>query len=215
MDLNGIVPSRDLGADLKGKFDQDGTAKYWVKIGNNSGNAPEANKYKRFYGLLEFDPSPNFLITVYGDYASYPQIADPFGTDMKDNSAFVGAAFLNYRQKGSYSLGAEGYYKSQQNNTVNSDGTALASQTGFGVSLWGYVNFSETIQLVGRFDTADPNTDKDKDGRNMILGGLQFNPAKNVSITPNVEVFTYQMEKSNGDIVDSDVVPRVTLFWEF
>ena len=53
-----LYASRDLGADLKGKFDEKGTAKYWVKIGNNSGNSPEANKDKRVYGLLEFDPSP-------------------------------------------------------------------------------------------------------------------------------------------------------------
>ncbi len=210
MDLNGIVPSRDLGVDLKGRFDQNGTAKYWVKIGNNSGNSPEVNKYKRFYGSLEFDPSPNFLITLYGDYAANPKITDPFGTDMKDNSAIVGAAFLNYKQKGSFGLGAEGYFKSQQNNTVNSDTTALASQSGFGVSLWGYVNFSETIQLVARFDTADPNTDADNDGRSLILGGIQLNAAKNVSITPNIEVFSYQRSG-----VDSDVIPRVTLFWEF
>jgi hypothetical protein len=210
LDLSGVVSSRDFGVDLKGKFDENGTVKYWVKIGNNSGNAPEANKYKRFYGLLEFDPSPNFLITLYGDYASNPKVADPYGTDMKDNSAFVGAAFLGYKQKGSFGLGAEGSYKSQQNQTVNSDSTALENQNGFGVSLWGYVNFNETIELVARFDTIDPNTNADNDGRNLILAGVQFNPIKNVSITPNVEVFTYQ--KSG---VKSDVMPRVTFFWEF
>ncbi len=208
MDLNGIVSSRDLGVDLKGKLDEKGTAKYWVKIGNNSGNSPEANKYKRFYGMLEFDPSPNFLVTFYGDYAAYPKIS--FGSEMKDNSAFVGAAFLNFRQKGSFSLGLEGYMKSRQNNTVNSDTTALASQNGFGISVWAYVNFNETIQLVGRFDTVDPNTDMNNDGKSMLLAGLQFNPVKNVSVTPNVQVFSYQ--KSG---VDSDVVPRITLFWEF
>jgi hypothetical protein len=210
MDLNHIVSSRDLGIDLKGKFDEHGTAKYWVKIGNNSGNSPEVNKYKRFYGMLEFDPSPDFLITVYGDYASSPQITDPFTNEMKDNSAFVGAGFLNFRQKGHFSIGVEGFLKSQQNNTVNSDTTALASQSGFGLSVWAYVNFSETVQLVGRFDTVDPNTNMDNDGTSMILAGLQFNPVKNVSITPNVQVFSYQ--KSG---VDSDVTPRITFFWEF
>ncbi len=210
MDLNHIVSSRDLGVDLKGKFDENGTAKYWVKIGNNSGNSPEVNKYKRFYGSLEFDPSPNFIITVYGDYAASPKIYDSFSNDMVDNSAFVGAGFLNYRQKGHFSVGVEGYLKSQQNNTVNSDTTALANQSGFGVSVWAYVDFSETVQLVGRFDTVDPNTNMDNDGTNMILAGLQFNPTKNVSITPNVQVFTHQ---ASG--VDSDVTPRITFFWEF
>jgi hypothetical protein len=210
MDLNGIVSSRDMGIDLKGRFDQNGTVKYWVKIGNNSGNSPEVNKYKRFYGLLEFNPVPNFLFTLYGDYSAQPKIADPFGNDMKDNSAFVGAAFLNYKQKEKFGLGAEGYIKSQQNNTVNSDNTALETQNGFGVSLWAYVNFTKTVQLVGRFDTADPNTNMDNDGRNMILGGLQFKADENVSITPNIEVFTYQKDGKN-----SDVVPRVTVYWQF
>jgi hypothetical protein len=210
MDLAGAVPSRDLGIDLKGKFDNDGKAKYWVKIGNNSGNAPEVNKYKRFYGLLEFDLSQNFLFTVYGDYTSNPQILDPLDHQKKDNSAFVAAGFLNYKQKGSFGIGVEGFMKSQQNQAPNSDLTSLTSQNGFGVSLWAYVNFTETVQLVGRFDTIDPNTDKEKDGRNLILAGLQFNPVKNVSITPNVEVFSFQ-----ADGLDSDVTPRITFNWEF
>lgn len=209
LDLSGTVSAKDLGIDLKGKFDNDGHAKYWVKIGNNSGNAPEVNKYKRFYGLLEFDLTQNFLVTLYGDYASYPKIHDTFDNQMKDNSAFVFAGFLGYKQKGSFGTGAEGFLKSQQNQIPNSGSTSLTSQKGFGVSLWAYVNFMETIQLVGRFDTIDPNTDKDNDRRNLILAGLQFNPVKNVSITPNVEVFTYHQSG-----VDSDVTPRITLYWE-
>ncbi len=110
MDLDGIVPSRDLGIDLKGKFTESGSAKYWVKIGNGSGNSPETNKDKRVYGLLEFDPSPELLITVYGDYASNPQVAD------KDVNAFVGAGFINFKQKGKFSIGLEGFIKSQQNS---------------------------------------------------------------------------------------------------
>ena len=212
MDLNHIVSSRDLGIDLKGKFDQGGTIKYWVKIGNNSGNAPEANKYKRFYGLLEFDPSPDFLITLYGDYASYPQVMDPSDNQLKNNSGFVGAAFLSYKQKGSFGLGAEGFIANRQNQYAPDPTSALQSQNGSGVSLWAYVNFNPTIQLVGRFDTFDPNSDVDKDGRNMILAGLQINPVKNVSITPNVEVFTYQADApENGD--KSDVTPRKMLSW--
>ncbi|HSD64208.1 MAG TPA: hypothetical protein VLB50_10435 [Ignavibacteriaceae bacterium] len=210
LDLSGSVSSRDLGIDLKGKFDKEGSVKYWLKIGNNSGNAPEVNKYKRFYGLLEFDLTQNFLFTLYGDYASNPKKLDPYDNEMKNNSAFVFAGFVNYKQKGSFGLGVEGFLKSQQNQTPNSGLTSLTNQNGFGVSLWAYVNFTETVQIVGRFDTMDPNTDKDKDGKNLILAGLQFNPIKNVCITPNVEIFTYQQES-----VDSDVTPRITLNWEF
>lgn len=209
MDLNGIVPSRDLGIDLKGKFSSSGAVKYWVKIGNNSGNSPESNKDKRVYGLLEFDPSPALLITVYGDYASGPTVAG------KDRNAIVGAGFINFREKGKFSIGVEGFLRSIQNSFTPPNGT-LGSLSSFGLSVWAYANLSENVQIVGRYDTYDPNTDasSDKDGKGLILAGLQINPVDHVSITPNVEVITYQADSPNhGD--SSDIVPRLTFYWEF
>ena len=215
MDLNGIVGSRDMGIDLKGKFDQSGTVRYWIKVGNNSGNKPEANKYKRFYGQLEFVPSSNLLITVYGDYASAPDMTDPYNAgQMVSTSSVVGAAFLNYKQKGQFSFGLEGFIRSMQNALPNSTNTALRSKNAYGISVWAYANLSETAQIVGRFDTFDPDKDVSNDGRNLILAGVQFNPIKDVSITPNVEIFTYQATPTNGGD-KSDVVPRVTFFWKF
>jgi hypothetical protein len=216
MDLFGIVPSRDLGVDLKGKFAESGIVKYWLKIANNSGNAPESDKYKRFYGLLEFDPSPELLITVYGDYAAYSQKTDAFTKTAKGNGAFVGAAFLNYRQKGSFSMGLEGFIKSQQNNYAATKTSPLTTQSGYGLSVWAFANIGETTQLVGRFDTVDPNTDASSnlDRKSLILAGIQFNPIKSVSITPNIEVITYQATSKNGGD-KSDIMPRVTFYWEF
>ena len=209
MDLDHIVGSRDMGIDLKGNLAENGSVKYWLKLGNNSGNSPEANKYKRYYGMLEFNPSKELLITLYGDYASMPQKAG------KSNSAFVGAGFINLKQKGKFSIGVEGFLKSQQNNYVSSTGS-LESQTGFGLSVWAYANISDKAQLVGRFDTFDPNTNSsaNKDGKNLILAGIQFNPIPNVSVTPNIEMFTYQADKLPGGD-KSDIIPRVSFYWVF
>lgn len=216
MDYNGIVGSRDMGVDLKGKFDESGTVKYWIKIGNNSGNKPESNKFKRYYGLLEFNPSSNLLITVYGDYASEPQVKAPDGS-MANNSAFVGAAFLNYREKGVFSIGVEGFIKSQQNNYLSQDALSLTSQSGHGISIWAYANLSSSVQIVGRFDNVDKNTadygSAKYDAHNLILAGIQFNPIKHVSVTPNIEVLTYQAP--SGATNKSDVTPRVSFFWQF
>ena len=214
MDLNHIVGSRDLGIDLKGNLDESGTVKYWLKLGNNSGNKPETNKYKRFYGLLEFLPTSNFLATVYADYASAPQIT--FNNTSMGNNSFVGAIFLNYKEKGMFSLGLESFYKSTQNGYIEPGAASLTSLNGFGISVWAYANLSEKVQLVGRFDTVDPNTNSNanKDGKSLILAGVQFNPIKHVSITPNIEVFTYQASPSNGGD-KSDVTPRVSFYWQF
>lgn len=209
MDLNHIVGSRDMGIDLKGKLDESGTVKYWIKLGNNSGNKPEANKYKRYYGMLEFSPSSKFLITAYGDYASAAPKLDASTGTMVDNNGFVGALFLNYKEKGVFSIGLEGFTRSIQNNFAKTAGASLQSQSSHGISVWAYANLSETVQLVGRFDTFDPNSDVSNDGKSLILAGVQFNPIKNVSVTPNVEVFSYQ---GNGD---SDVTPRVSFYWVF
>ena len=210
MDLEGIVPSRDLGVDLKGKLSESGSVKYWLKLGNGSGNAPEVNKDKTVYGLVEFNPSPELLITAYGEYSSQPQTANK-----KDDNIVVGAGFINYRQKGKFSIGVEGFLKSQQNKYTPPNGT-LGSQTGFGLSIWAFANLSEKAQIVGRFDTYDPNTNSNSnmDAKNLILAGLQFNPVEHVSVTPNVEVVTYQADSPNGGD-KSDVVPRLTFYWEF
>ncbi len=210
MDLDGIVSSRDFGVDLKGKLSESGSVKYWLKIGNGSGNSPEVNKDKAVYGLLEFNPSPVLLITAYGEYASQPQTVNK-----KDDNIIVAAGFINYRQKGKFSVGVEGFLKTQQNKYTSPNGS-LGSQTGFGISVWAYANLSKKTQIVGRFDTYDPNTNSNSnfDGKNLILAGLQFNPVESVSISPNVEVFTYQADSPNGGD-KSDVVPRITFNWEF
>lgn len=209
LDFNGIVSSRDLGADLKGKLTEGGMVKYWLKIGNNSGNAPESNKYKRFYGLLQFIPIANFQFTVYGDYASNPKKSDPASKQLKNNSAVVGALLLNYFEKDKYSFGVETFLKSQQNNFVKKGGSSLQSQSGLGISLFAWVAATDFIRVVGRFDNFDPNTDLDKDARNLILGAVDFRVDKNVSIMPNIETVTYQSDGAN------DVIGRVTFSYQF
>jgi hypothetical protein len=212
MDYFGIVPSRDLGIDLKGKLDEKGVANYWVKIGDNSGNSPESNKFKRYYAQLQFKPSDNLLLTVYGDFASYGKKPDPFDGLAKENSAFVTAGFINYKQANAFALGVEGFFKSQQNNySSDANSTALESQSGFGISVWGKVSLTENIELVGRYDSYDPNTNgaAKNDTQGLIIGAVDFKVAPKVSVMPGVEVRTLQGAK------DSDLTPRVTFFWEF
>jgi len=212
MDYFKIVSSRDIGIDLKGKIDGDGVAKYWLKIGNNSGNKPETDKYKRYYTQLQFTPSSNFLITVYGDYASNPQKFDPFDGQMKNNSAFVAAGFLNYKQGNNFSIGLEGFIKSQQNNySATGAAAALGNQSGFGVSVWAKAMVTEKVGVVGRYDSYDPNTNNaaTNDRQGLIIGAIDFKVAPKVSVMPGVEVHTIQGAS------DSDITPRITFFWQF
>lgn len=212
MDYFGIVSSRDLGIDLKGKLDEKGIANYWIKIGNNSGNSPESNKYKRYYASFQIKPNDNLMFNLYGDFASYAKRLDPFDGQLKDNSAFVFAGFINYKQSNSFSLGVESFIKSQQNNySPNGSLSSLESQTGFGLSVWGRVLLNENVGLVARYDTFDPNTNSaaNNDKHGLIIGAVDFKVDKHVSVMPGIEVHTLQ----GAD--NSDVTPRVTFFWEF
>lgn len=209
-DLNGVVPSRDLGIDLKGKVNEAGTIKYWSKIGNNSGNAPEVNKYKRFYGMLQFVPLSFFQLTVYGDYASYAPKTDPVDKQSKNNGAFIGAVMLNFFQKDTYSAGIESFYKTQQNNFAPDAQSSLQTQNGYGVSAYAWVRINDNIRLVGRYDKYVPNTDLDKNDRtNLMLGAVDFQVDKSVSVMPNVESVTYS---GNGT---DDLIGRITFYYQF
>ena len=214
MDLNGIVPSRDLGVDLRGNLSGDGTVKYWVKLGNNSGNAPETDKYKRLYTMVEFQPTNEFLMTIYFDYAGAPQIYDPVDGTLKSNNSFVGSFFFNYNYQNNFSLGLEAYLKNTQNNYAPTPFNTLQNQTNNGISIWAWGTISPTVKLVGRFDYMDPNTDADFDNKGLFLFGVDISPDKNVTITPNMEIITYQADPVNGGD-KSDVIPRITLYWVF
>jgi hypothetical protein len=215
MDFFGIVPSRDLGIDLKGKFTSDGMASYWLKIGDGTGNSPESNKFKRYYGQLMFKPSPSLLITLYADMASNPQKRDSFDSTMKDNNAIVAAGFLNYKSGKDFSVGAEAFIKSQSNNYAKS-GQALASQSGLGFSIWAWLALTDGIKLVGRYDMYDPNTDADAkfDKQSLIVGALDFAVGPKVSVMPGVEMHNYEKPDGATDW-HNDLVPRITFFWEF
>jgi len=214
LDLDGIVPSRDFGVDLKGKLAGDGIVNYWIKLANNSGNGPETDKYKRYYAMLHFKLTDGFQATVYGDYASKGDKLDNFDKVFKSNNQFVGSAFLGYKQKEDFSIGAEVFIRSIQNNFAKSAASALQNQNSFGLSLWGWASLSDDFKLVGRFDNYDPNSDLDSDGNSFFLAGLDYRPAKNVSVIPNFEYVSYQAKDAQGNS-KSDLVARITFAYSF
>jgi hypothetical protein len=56
-----------------------------------------------------------------------------------------------------------------------------------------------TLNLFGRFDIYDRNTDVDNDGENLMIGGVECNPIKGVKASLNLQSTSYE-----NDAVDSD-----------
>src|SRR5258707_5106243 len=64
MDLRGIGSRTDLGVDLKGKLSEDGMFNYFLKIGDNSGQTPETDKFKRYYAMIHIKPGANVQLSL-------------------------------------------------------------------------------------------------------------------------------------------------------
>ncbi|MDF1613269.1 outer membrane beta-barrel protein [Stygiobacter electus] len=218
LDLRGIATSRDFGISLKGKIDKQGIFKYWLMIGNNSGNSFESDKYKRFYAHIQYTPNKQFTATLYADLKARPNINDPASITTPRatvaNNDLTYALFLGYREKDAYSFGFEGFLNSRQNGML-SKGT-LKDKTGMGLTLFGSYNFKKELSIVGRYDYYDPNADSDikADSRNLFIISLNYKPDEKVTISPNVIIETYE-KASNGKNIDASITPRITFFYSF
>jgi hypothetical protein len=215
LDLRGIVGSRDLGISLKGTIDNSGNLNYCFMIGNNSGNSPEIDKYKRFYGHIYFKPLMNFYITVYGDFKVRPSLK--VNSVTLNNNDITSALFVGYGEKDKFSVGLESILQMRENGFVEQTASSLIYHTrnALGISAFGSYNFSSMTGAVLRFDHFDPNIDSDfkGDSRNFFIFSLVFKPDVAVSIMPNVLIETY--ESLNGNSYDASVTGRITFYYNF
>lgn len=214
MDLRGIVPSRDQGVTLKGKLIGDGLVNYWLMFANNSANAPETDKYKRYYAHVQVKPLTGLQATLNVDYRAAANLKNRYTTAMVSNDILTSSLFVSYGQSGMYNLGVEGFMMSTSNGYDN--GASLASKSALGISVFGNVNLTAGLVLVARYDTYDPNNDGGSvgDARNYIIGGLDWKVAKNVSIIPNILYETYQAPKT-GAAPEASLTGRVTFSYSF
>jgi hypothetical protein len=231
MDLRGTIPSRYLGLGLRGKIDDGGMFGYWAMVSDNttSTSVPNASdaytgKFKRFTLLLHLKPVKNLQITLTGDYLGAPAVNDPTSTSAPkatlSNSTTTLAGFVGYAEPESFSVGVEGFMATKANGMIDASSTStpkpLKGVSALGLSFFGWVNFSPTLAVVGRYDMYDPNTDSNVTGdkRNYIIASLVYKPTKNVSIMPNVQFETYE-SVPNGPSFDSSITGRLTFYYIF
>jgi hypothetical protein len=238
MDLRGIIPSRDLGLALRGKFDDGGMFMYWFMVANNSGQDDAVNRYKRVSLNLQVKPVKNVIVTLDGDYRTADKINDPASTTAPKatlpNNVMVFALFAAYNDPTSLTLGAEFFVQSVQNGLADPadlTGKTLKTLQAFGLSVFGTYWFTPEIGLIGRYDIYNPNTESgfpmagsvSAPGyaasltRNYLIAGLSFKPDKNVQIIPNIQMETYQAPRNvtNAVSIDASVTARVTFYWVF
>jgi hypothetical protein len=221
MDLRSIVSSRDLGISLKGNLAGNGMLNYWLMIGNDNGNVPENNKYKRYYAHVQWKIMTNLQATAYVDYKDAGDVLNAAKTALVNGTTTTEAIFVGYNEPFKYNLGFEAFMNSLSNGYTPTGATTLSSKNALGYTVYGSYNFIPELAIVLRYDNYDPNTGSDLaakgDSRNYVIGGLSWKVDKNVSISPNILYETYETETIAGKSisVDASVTARLTLYYVF
>lgn len=227
-DMRGLGKSTDVGVALLGRFDDKGNFGYNVMIGNGTGQKPETNIFKKFYGGL------------YGKFANQKIIVD-LNADYErtqlwfnyDQSKTTLKAFVAY-QSTPITVGLTYVTQLGQNGAIATDVANATSDTstlmpqGFSAFVHGQI-VPDKLNFFARFDYYSPdvnytNTDVYNKGytgglqENFITAGLDFTPLKNVHFMPNVWIDMYhsQAKGVSGSIEnDQDIVARLTVFYKF
>ncbi|MFA6570787.1 MAG: hypothetical protein WCT77_06065, partial [Bacteroidota bacterium] len=205
LDLRGIIASRDIAVSLTGQVDKEGMFNYGLMFGNNSGNSPESNKFKRIAGRIYVKPIRNLHIAVYGDLRHQ--------ANSMDQLCFSG--LIGYMEKGEYSLGLEAF--SQSNNDSYQKNGKSATQNQLGFSIFGTYNIMPELALTARYDMFDNNIDTDVkgDSRNYIVAGLDWKVDKKFSIIPNIQYETYEQIPNSTWEIKPSLTARITFVYNY
>jgi hypothetical protein len=204
LDMRGLGNASDLGAATRGKFDKAGNYGFAFMIGNGSGQRPELNKFKKYYGTLFAKPVKGLSIEAYGDYE--PNSGDRNKTTVR--------GFASYQIK-KFIIGAEVIQQTQQ----NAGGTDI-DVIPFGISafVWGTIYAKKdkpVLNAFARFDYYDPDSKNDTVGykENFITIGLDYMPIENIHFMPNVWVNSYSGKTSSIPERKADVSARMTFYF--
>jgi len=206
LDLYRMASSRDFGLAANGDIDREGAFKYHLMFSNGSGNKQEIDKGKSVLLSVAWSPSEELVFEGFGEYADAEGIED----------AYTWRLFGSYVTE-SFRLGAE--YASQ---TLKVTGEPDAKRRFLSAFVSGAV--MEQVDLFLRIDRMlDPNPEGSKIAfipfdptakSTFILAGVEWNPVKDVFITPNFQFVTYD-QNSDGITPNDDLYGRVTFYWKF
>ena len=206
LDLHKMGSSRDFGIGLEGQLDEAGNVNYHVMAGNGA----TANSGKKFMLSLGWWLTDNFVVEAYGDF-------DTLADDATRTTAQGFAGYVSDR----LNLGA--LLAAQFEDEALYDG---ADDTGTRevASLFGNFSLNDRWTSVFRVDrmfsanpqgpTIDYIPFSDEASSTFMLLGADYQAFSNVHIMPNIEAIFYD-ENDNGQTPDTDLIPRVTLYYQF
>ncbi|MGK5086446.1 hypothetical protein WDW86_02715 [Bdellovibrionota bacterium FG-2] len=191
---NGIGVARTLGVGSMGSYFNK-LLSYHFTVGAGASVNNEINKGSKAHLSLSSEPIANSIFEVYGDYE----------TNTHDYMSHV---FGGYKFE-PVKFGALYSYANKYSSTTK---TRLSYNL---FSLYADAKVMEKLNVFGRMDMVSKGMGYSAYIRQattekpvLYIAGVDFQPAKEVHISPNVELVKYET-------LDTDVIPRVTFSWAF
>ncbi len=214
LDLRGIGKVIDQGASFSGDFKKDKTAGFMVMIGNGSGNKPGIDKYLEYYA------------SVYRKFFDNQLTVELVGDFMHENTATNRAflrGFLSF-EKPLYTLGAE--ISQVYSEEMVSGKTQAVNPFLFSIFMSNQLGFiGENWRSFVRYDFYNPASKYSETGiytnpsqhynEHSLWLGLHYKMQEKVHFMPNIIINRY--ERKNNLVVNrtSDIVPRLTVYFQF
>jgi len=173
MDKNHFASSADLGVGYYLKLAKKLNLSALITNGGGYKNV-ELNNFKKYSFQLLYGDSK---ISNGGFNVGTSLSFEGFDNGSINGTTTVFGGFAAY-STGKIRFGGEYDLK-------NSSGLDITSNI---ISAFADVKFSKVMEIFGRVDFFDPNTNSDNDENTYIIVGLNFVPGKGFSIAPNVKI---------------------------
>ena len=202
VDLHAMAPARDMGIAVRWA---SGKTKIAFNFGNGAGDRSELDQGKAVSGSVQYQFSDAIVSEFYADYNALP--------DDLDRYTFQG--FIGY-SKPSGRVGVQ-YVHQELDQSDQKRNIDL-------LSVFGVYKINEKWNLVGRCDRMfdpDPNGPTipyipfaGNSRSTFFLAAVDYSIHKYVSLSPNVEIVTYDHPVS-GETPNTDIIPRFTFYFHY
>ncbi len=203
-DLHDISSPRDFGVSVVSHITKIVSAEFM--IGNNSGNSPASNRYKRAYLQFSFKPVGGLEMVFSGDYAGAPA-----AKYLRTGDVIISYSTIRF------SIGSQAYVQDIDHNAYEGTTSYGGTSQTYGLGIEGWVAVIRNLRFVGRCDYWNPGNAYGDTGTNplhtpstLLMAALDFSYSKNVHIIPNLVDTEYDLPGCRPDIT-----ARATLYLSY